>query len=227
VYDEWRAALAEVLPAGDDEPVLDVGAGTGIWSAAIATWFAARVVAVEPSAAMRTQARSKELPATVALVAGAGEAVPLRTASCRAAWLSTVIHHLADLRACAVELRRVLRTGGPVLIRSSFPGRQDEIPLFDFFPGARRVAETFPTVEQTERAFAAAGFTLEDLRRVHEARGVDPSTLVDRLRAMRRSDSTLVGLADDEFAAGLAEVERFVAEGRPIPPTGLDLLVFD
>jgi SAM-dependent methyltransferase len=226
VFDEWRVALAELLPADGADPVLDVGAGTGIWSAAIARWFSTRVVAVEPSSAMLAEARTKRLPATVTLVAGAGEAIPFRQDACRAAWLSTVIHHLADLGACATELRRVLRPGGRVLIRSSFPGRQDEIPLFDFFPGARRVAETFPTVEQTERAFAAAGFAIVDLRRVHESRGADPDGLVARVAAMRTSDSTLVGLSDEEFADGMAALEQHVAEGQPIPPAGLDLLVF-
>ncbi len=36
-----------------------------------------------------------------------------------------VIHHIPDLGACAQELRRVLRPGGPILIRSAFPGRLD------------------------------------------------------------------------------------------------------
>jgi hypothetical protein len=33
--------------------VLDLGAGTGLFAAAIASWFDAEVVAVEPSAGMR------------------------------------------------------------------------------------------------------------------------------------------------------------------------------
>jgi ubiquinone/menaquinone biosynthesis C-methylase UbiE len=37
-------------------PVLDVGAGTGQFAAAIAGWFGVRVVAVEPSSGMRGQA---------------------------------------------------------------------------------------------------------------------------------------------------------------------------
>lgn len=92
-------------------------------------------------------------------MAGDGQAIPLGDHSCRAALLSTVIHHIADLSVCAAELGRVLKGRAPVLIRSSFPGRQDEIPLYRYFPGARRVAETFPTVEQTLAAFAASGFS--------------------------------------------------------------------
>jgi len=41
-----------------------------------------------------------------------------------------------------------------VRIRSSFPDRHQGISLFRFFPGAGRIADTFPTVA----AFEAAEF---------------------------------------------------------------------
>jgi ubiquinone/menaquinone biosynthesis C-methylase UbiE len=53
----WRATLAAWLPPPDGLPVLDLGAGTGLFATAIATWFDVGVVAVEPSAGMRHQAR--------------------------------------------------------------------------------------------------------------------------------------------------------------------------
>ena len=107
---------------------------------------------------MRAMAVAKHLRAPVTIIAGEAEAIPPRDGSCRAAWLSTVIHHIADLSECAQELERVLQPGGPVLIRGSFANRQDEIPLFRFFPGALQIASTFPTVEATVTAFETAGF---------------------------------------------------------------------
>ncbi|MGH9245715.1 MAG: class I SAM-dependent methyltransferase [Acidimicrobiales bacterium] len=169
VFAEWRQRLGEYLPLAARGPVLDVGAGTGIWANAIAEWFEIPVVAVEPSVQMRSRASAKPLPPGVAIVAGDGEAIPLRDASCRAAWLSTVIHYLPDLGAGATELARVLTVDAPVLIRSSFPGRHDEIPLFRYFPGAGRVANTFPTVDEAVAA-CAAGFSLVVLR--HDADAV-------------------------------------------------------
>lgn len=94
------------------------------------------------------------------------ESLPLRAASCAAAWLSTVIHHIADLDAAARELRRVLRGDGPVLVRSAFPGREHGITLFRFFPGARRALARFPSVARVGEAFAAAGFRLVEERDV-------------------------------------------------------------
>jgi SAM-dependent methyltransferase len=50
----WRVAIRPWLPGdGGGSPVLDLGAGTGQFAAAIAGWFGVRVVAVEPGAGDR------------------------------------------------------------------------------------------------------------------------------------------------------------------------------
>ena len=56
MFGEWRALLAEFVPADLTGPVLDLGAGTGIWTDALATWLKLAVVGLEPSARMRRQA---------------------------------------------------------------------------------------------------------------------------------------------------------------------------
>jgi ubiquinone/menaquinone biosynthesis C-methylase UbiE len=221
----WRAALAAWLPPPGGLPVLDLGAGTGLFATAIATWFGVAVVAVEPSAGMRREARQARPHPRVAWVGGQGERLPLRDGCCGAAWLSTVLHHLGDLPGCARELRRVLTAGCPVLIRSSFPGRHEGISLFRFFPGAGRVADTFPTVEATVAAFQAAGFALEALRQVPQVSAPSLRAAVERVRL--RADSTLAPLPEDKFARGLAALERAAAaETSPTPVVDhLDLLV--
>jgi ubiquinone/menaquinone biosynthesis C-methylase UbiE len=221
----WRAALTAWLPPASGLPVLDLGAGTGLFAAAIAGWFDAWVVGVEPSGEMRRRARQAHAHRRVAYVGGEAERLPLRDASCATAWLSTVIHHIGDLAGCARELRRVLEPGGPVLIRSSFPGRHGGISLFRFFPGAGRIAETFPTIEATVAAFAAAGFAFENLQPVPQVSAPSLHAAVERVR--ERADSTLKPLPEEEFAEGLAALERAAAaETTPIPVVDhLDLLV--
>jgi SAM-dependent methyltransferase len=54
----WRDAIASYLPPASGLPVLDLGAGTGLFAAAIAEWFDATVVAVERSGGMREAARA-------------------------------------------------------------------------------------------------------------------------------------------------------------------------
>jgi ubiquinone/menaquinone biosynthesis C-methylase UbiE len=224
---DWRAAIGRHLPKKADLRILDLGAGTGQFCFLLADWFDARIIAVEPSAGMRQQARAKLNDSHVALVGGGGERIPLGHRVCDAAWLSTVIHHIRDLEACARELKRVLVDDGVVLIRSAFPGRLDEISLFHFFPAARRVVDTFPTVAATVAAFGAAGFKQRSLERVSQVSAASLKEACERVRL--RADTTLKGLTDAEFAAGLAEVERAAQADRSGAPVvdRLDLLVFE
>lgn len=110
-----------------DEPLLDVGAGTGLWTRAFAAWFDAEVVALEPSSGMREMGDQIGPPSRACYVAASAEHLPFGRPVFRAAWLSTVVHHLTDLSACAGDLRRALTEGASVMIRNSFPGRLEVV----------------------------------------------------------------------------------------------------
>jgi ubiquinone/menaquinone biosynthesis C-methylase UbiE len=226
--ESWREAIAPWRPTGAGGPALDLGAGTGQFAAAIAGWFGVEVVAVEPSGGMRRAARAFAHP-RVMWIGGLAERLPLRDRSCSLAWVSTVIHHLDDLDGAAAELRRVLRPGGPVLIRQAFPGRMGAINLYRrFFPaaGERLVAQgALPNVERVAVAFAAAGFRVEALQPVAQVSAPNLAAYRDKVRL--RADTGLALLPDDQFAAGLADLDRAVeAETTPRPVIDrLDLLV--
>src|SRR5882757_2888675 len=111
--------------------VLDVGAGTAAFATAFHDWFGVHVLAVEPAAAMRTLIPSS---AGVEVLEGRGEALPVANGAADAAWLGSVLHHLDDLDAAALELRRAVKPGGPVLIRNTFPGRSGRDLRVRFLP---------------------------------------------------------------------------------------------
>jgi SAM-dependent methyltransferase len=211
--DAWRAHLDAYLST-PDLPLLDLGSGTGLWSEAFTTWFEADIVAVEPSHAMRNEAAGKGLRPTVVLVGGEAEHIPLRDGSCACAWLSTVIHHIPDLEACASELRRVITTDGAVLIRNAFGDRLEEIQWLDFFPSAKEIAaKRWPTVDATAQAFGTAGFEVERLEGVPEVIASDFRDYRDRIRV--RANSTLNLVDDEAFDAGLARMEQFASRQPP------------
>ena len=226
----WCRHIATHLDAnnGVDRPrlVVDVGSGTGIWSKAIAARCSVSVIGVEPSAGMRARAARAHRHRDVRYVAGTVADLPLRSEHVSGAWLSTVIHQFPDLPAAARQLRRVLAPGAPVMIRSSFPGRHDEHEHFQRFPAALDVAATWPRLGEVITAFEDAGFCCDTLERVREPTFDTYDEFLELLPTMRRSDTALIGIDDDEWALGMANVRR--ARDRKEHPwlLGLDLLVF-
>jgi SAM-dependent methyltransferase len=221
----WCERVAAYLPTPVPGPIVDVGAGTGIWSRALADAFGAPVIGVEPADGMRAHAQRSHPHPAVEYVAGTAESIPLPDESAAAVWASTTIHQWPDLGAAALELRRVLEPGAPVLIRSGYPGRQDEIELFHLFPGAMRVAERWPKLGRVICAFEDAGFTFEAIERVREPTFDSYEEMKALMPVMRRSDSALVDLDDEAWEKGLAAIERAQAAGEKPWALGMDLLV--
>jgi SAM-dependent methyltransferase len=224
---EWREAVRRHLRPSQGMILLDIGAGTGAFAAAFSDWFDLSVLAVEPSAAMRDQIL--RTPA-IHVREGNASALPLPDESADAAWLSLVIHHIPDLGVAAHEIRRVLRPGAPVLIRQGFPGRLDRVELVRWFPETARTVATYPSVEETCKAFAAPGFHQEALEQVRETYPTSLADFLGHVDTFRRADTTMRNLTEDEFVRGKERLRRAVrhAEDTANPETRsswLDLLV--
>ena len=113
--DRFHLAALPAL-ADPDSTVGDLGCGTGQLSAALAP-FVAHVIAVDESAAM-LQAAKKRLHRFdhVDLRRGELEALPIDDSRLDTATLMLVLHHVPDPGKALVEVRRVLKPGGRVLI---------------------------------------------------------------------------------------------------------------
>ena len=111
-YDRLRpgppeAAIDWLLPA-DCRVAVDVGAGTGLLSRALARKVP-RVVAVEPDERMAAVLQDRS--PGVEVVRGRGEAIPLPDASADGVFFSSAWHWMDPERAVP-EIARVLRDGG-------------------------------------------------------------------------------------------------------------------
>jgi ubiquinone/menaquinone biosynthesis C-methylase UbiE len=213
----WREAIARYLHPRPGMRLLDLGSGTGMWATAFVDWYGIEVVAVEPAAAMR--ARSV-FPATLA---GHAEAIPLESSSVDAAWLSTVLHHVPSVPAAAAELRRVLRSGALVLIRSAFAGRHENITLFRYFTEAIRVLDSYPSVAAVRGAFEAAGFAFVALESVPQLTADSLQALAGRLR--REAHTPLTLISDQEYETGLTRLREAARQHSGPVVDSLDLLV--
>lgn len=200
---QWRAAITRHLAPMAGMRILDLGAGIGMWAAALASWYDISMVAVEPSAAIR--ARSS----CIAMIGGDAAALPLGAANMDSAWLSTVVHHLPDLPAAVRELVRVLRLGAPVLIRSAFAGRCQQIGLARYWPEAA--------------AFKAAGFRFTALERVRQVTARSLTVLAATTR--REAHTPLMLISETAYQAGLAWLQADAAIDTGPVIDILDLLV--
>jgi len=109
--------VVSLVPRGH---VVDVGAGTGKFSKALATYGAHRITAVEPVAGMRETLREKTSSTLTTVVEGTAEQLPLEDASADAVVCAQAFHWFAT-NAALREFHRVLRPQGVlVLIWNTF-----------------------------------------------------------------------------------------------------------
>jgi SAM-dependent methyltransferase len=193
----WMVAAAPYLP-GPGGRILDLGAGTGRFTAALADTTGATVIACEPSPAMRAV-----FPAGTPLVGGAAEHLPFARACVDAVWASQMLHHVRDLEAFARGIRHVLRPGGHLLLRGGF-GPPELIPLQRWFPGA--FGDFGALLTDVTARLAPLGVSGTARIQVSQRYAGSAAELVDKVAT--RSLSNLATLPDDVFAAGLRAVRR-------------------
>jgi len=200
----WTELICSYGPCSASA-VLDVGAGTGIFSHSVARRLQRSVVVgIDPSKPMLAEARRRIAHPRVRYVAGTAEALPIRSGVFDLAILSRVIHHLPDPRACALELRRVLRPDGVVVIRTTFREGLDAL-VYDYWPSLR-VADRrrFPSQQEVVDHFTAAGFAVRDSTSF--AQPVTTSLGEFHARMSTRPQSKFTQLTDHEFAEGMTRL---------------------
>ncbi|MDA8414085.1 MAG: metalloregulator ArsR/SmtB family transcription factor [Desulfobacteraceae bacterium] len=113
---EYRRRLLELVPQG--VTVLEIGIGTGGLLAELAT-RAAAVIGVDHSPAMLEEARRRLTSGGVSgveLRLGEMSHLPLPDASVGCVVANMVLHHAADPAQVLAEIRRVLASGGVLLL---------------------------------------------------------------------------------------------------------------
>jgi len=194
----WEEVVGPYLPSGT-KWILDLGAGTGIFARAWPGWTRCSVLALEPSAAMILAGH--RVDPRVRFIRGVAEAIPMRNETVDVVWISTALHHFADLDQTLNEISRVLDPAGRVLVRTYAPGRT-EVTWAEEFPGRARWQARFHTEHELVTLFEGHGFELIDSRDVLEW----TETYADSARwvtRMRHADSLLTALSDDEINSGL------------------------
>jgi ubiquinone/menaquinone biosynthesis C-methylase UbiE len=145
--------IVELLDLPEGARILDVGAGTGSYSRALAD-MGYQLTALEPSRVMREQALDGS---QITWVSGIAEALPFADRAFDAAILILCIHHFNDPAAALREVRRV-SGAGPILIFTYDPEATEEPWLFEYFPIFRtQIQASFPFVADVRMLLASDG----------------------------------------------------------------------
>lgn len=119
----WRSPVSrEVVRAVSPQPgehVVDIGAGMGP-ATVLAAKAGASVLAVDPTRYMRRILSARRLGqrsrSDIRVADGSAESIPADDHSIDAVWTVNTMHHWTNLDAAIVELARVLRPGGRLVL---------------------------------------------------------------------------------------------------------------
>lgn len=166
--EEWQAVRAEL--AGRSGSALDVGAGRGIASYALAQeGFAVTALEPDPSllvgtGSIRALAAESRLP--IQVVEEFSERLPFADGSFDVVFARAVLHHTRDLEAACREFFRVLKPGGLFLaIREHVISSPGDLPRFLEQHPLHRLygGEHAFLLKQYTAALEQAGFTKQDV----------------------------------------------------------------
>lgn len=202
----WMEAFARYLPETRPLVWLDLGSGIGRMTPSLASAFGGPVHGVEPADKMRAQAVAHASHPAVSYAAGTAEQIPLPDASCDAALLFFVWHHVADRNGAAQELHRVVKPGGTLFVQAHFSDRIPDVWWLHVVPAWMRVHQAlYQSEREVHDDFTGAGWTLASRDEITWLRSVNLAEDVEKLRL--RPTSLFEHLSDEALETGFARID--------------------
>jgi ubiquinone/menaquinone biosynthesis C-methylase UbiE len=204
-------ALAQDRLAGR---VLEVGCGTGRWLDELRP-FARWVVGLDLSPGMLRQARASNPQA--GLACGQAHRLPFPDAAFDLVFCINALHHFDQPEVFIAEARRLLRPGGALASIGLNPhSRRDRWYVYECFEGTLETdLRRFPSPGRVVDWMIAAGFEQVEWRVVERIvhRLVGREVFGDPFLG-KETQSQLILLSDDAYAAGLRRIEVAIAEAE-------------
>lgn len=222
----WLEALKAGVPAREVASILDLGCGTGRFTAALGEAFGCAVVGVEPSAAMLDVARSRG-ESHVEWKQGGAEDIPLESGAVDLVFMSQVFHHVADPGRALREIGRVLTPAGHLAVRNGVREQIRELEWLKCFPEALEIEERrTPSRQELTETVCARSFDLISSSTVRQLFAASYEEYFEKIS--RRGLSALIVIGDEAFEHGLERLRRFVSlQPRDTPVyEPVDLFVF-
>lgn len=223
---EWIATISGLLPC-ESPRVVDIGCGGGTYCLAWLELGAASVVGVDFSEATLQGAQDScgDVPG-LSWQLGDAAATGLPDASADVVFERALIHHLPDLPSAFAEARRLLASGGRLIVqdRTMDDVRQPASPshlrgyFFTAFPRLLDVErKRRPDPAQVRGALDASGFVNVSEHHIAETRRSYPDREAVRTDILARTGRSLLHeLTDSELAQVADEVVSQLPDGVPL-----------
>lgn len=215
------ALLALLPPELKPARSLDLGSGTGYFSARLASRFGGQTLALDIAPGMLKFARHKRPMPNLQWVCGDAERLPLATASQSLVFSSLALQWCDDLERALKEVSRVLAPGGVFALATLLPGTLKELEQAWRGVDERVHVNRFLPLEDVERAVSASGLKpLQVEQRRWAMHYRDTPALLHSLKALGAHNVNAGrprGLAGRSTLAALGQCyERFrVQQGLP------------
>ena len=222
----WLAALKDALPAQKLGRILDLGCGTGRFTAALGEAFGCPVVGVEPSAAMLNVAMSQSA-ANVEWKQGQAESIPLEDQTVDLVFMSQVFHHLVEPQRALPEIHRVLTPAGYLAIRNGMLEHHEEIEWLKFFPEARTIEDQrMLSRPQLKELVCSQSFALLSQTTLRQLFASSYEEYYEKIS--QRGLSSLIAISDEAFRSGSQRFRQWISfQPRDLPVyEPVDLFVF-
>ena len=119
-FQSKRKQSIEQLQARPEDPVLLIGAGTGLDLPFLLKFTDITAVAITPAMLRRLESRARQLELAVTTKVMDGARLEFEDASFRVVVLHLILAVMPDPRACLQEVVRVLEPGGEVVVFDKF-----------------------------------------------------------------------------------------------------------
>jgi ubiquinone/menaquinone biosynthesis C-methylase UbiE len=153
----WGKETKRLANLEEEDLVLDLGCGTGLYTVGIGRESNALMCGMDPAVGMLGQAREKSRD--VHWFNGIGESLPVRAGLLDCIFSSQVWHHIQDKQGTANECGRALKGNGTVVIRTIGHRQLHDKVVFKYFPEIKQnQLNVYPSDEEFTDYFMNAGF---------------------------------------------------------------------
>ncbi len=219
IYDTSRVANTETteklikrLHISGDSLILDMGCGTGNYTAAIQQ-VAASVIGIDASTGMLKRARAKF--SDLSLVRGDVTSLPFKSGRFDAAFAIQVLHHVKDKELFLREAYRVLRKGACLAIDSCSHQQMRTFWLYHYFPKGLDLdlaripdcGEIASLLERTGFSDVSTEISYNDIDVEHER----PERYLDK--NYRDGQSTFCLISEEDIELGCKTLREDIASG--------------